>query len=546
MLDRLRGKLNAHRDFTLLLILYTSFRLMALLLFRPGGFIADYSDYNTSYLPFAQWSNQRLYPFVDYWLEYPPLFPWLVVLVYRLSIRIPLWTEPRLWFNTLLGLSLLPFEVGSFVIIYLIALELYDRTGALRCAWIYAGLFAPLYTWLGWFDGMPLFFLLLALYLLLKRRGLLAGLALGLGFMVKVIPLLILPIGLRSLQSLKQKAGYLLATGLTAGLIAIPFLLNKPAFLVAGFRSMVARSSWETIWALIDGYYSYGIVGGNRSLTAVKFSTHGSKLPWLWVTLLFALIYLWLYTRALDWRNKVKPVAFAALSVNLFLLYSKGYSPQYIITLLPWSALLLPNLRGVTYAILLTAINFLEGTAYFIIFPEESWLLVGTVLSRSVLILALAIEYGLIFFSLSSPRVERIRDQAFWALVVILLLAGCVAIYPLSKAYVENRYAQEDYRPVIELLQAQAEKGTTCLVLTDPSLYPRFYPWLRKDLDLYLVEDKQITDAATMCNELWLFRGGEMPPAVKEWLDGHARLVSDHELDQGQLLRYAVKGGDAE
>jgi len=543
-MHKLKARYGIHQDFILLLLLYTSFRLMALLLLRPGGFIADYSDYNTSYLPFAQWSNRGLYPFVDYWLEYPPLFPWLAVLVYRLSILIPLWTEPRLWFNTLLGLSLLPFEVGSFVMIYLIALELYDWTGALRCAWIYAGLFAPLYTWLGWFDGMPLFFLLLALYFLLKRRGLLAGLALGLGFMIKIIPLLILPIGLRSLQSMKERAGYLLTTGLTAGLIALPFLLTKPDLFLAGFRSMVARSSWETIWALIDGYYSYGVVGGNRFLTAVKFSTYHSKLPWLWITLFFALIYLWLYTRAVDWRDKVKSVAFAALSVNLFLLYSKGYSPQYIIALLPWSALLLPNLRGVLYAILLTAINFLEGTAYFIIFPEESWLLAGTVLSRSVLILALTFEYGVIFFSLSSPRLERIRDRAFWVLVIILLLAGCAAIYPLNKAYVENRYAQEEYRPVIELLQGEAEKGAKCLVLTDQSLYPRFYPWLRKYMDLYLVEDeKEITEVATVCNELWLFQRGKVPSAVKDWLEERARLVRDHDFDQGRLLRYTVDVG---
>jgi hypothetical protein len=541
MLDKLRNKVGTHQDFILLLLLYLSFRLMALLLFRPGGFIADYSDY-TSYLPFAQWSNRGLYPFVDYWLEYPPLFPWLVVLVYRLSILIPPWTEPRLWFNTLLGLSLLPFEVGSFVIIYLIALELYDQAGALRCAWIYAGLFAPLYTWLGWFDSIPLFFLLLALYLLLKRRGLLAGLALGLGFMSKVIPLLILPIGLRLLQGLKERARYLITIGLTVGLIALPFLVTSPSLLLTAFRSMLGRSSWETIWALLDGYYSYGVVGGNRFLTAVKFSTHRSKLPWLWITLFFALVYLWLYTRAVDWRNKVKPVAFAALSVNLFLFYSKGYSPQYIVTLLPWSVLLLPNLRGVLYTILLTAINFLEGTAYFIILPEERWLLVGTVFSRSALILALTLEYGVIFFSLSSPRVKRIRDQAFWVLVVILLLVGCAAVYPLSKAYVENRYTQEEYRPVIELLRGEAEEGTICLVLTDPFLYPRLYPWLRKDMDLYLVEnEKQIAEAATLYNELWLFRGGEVPSAVKEWLEEHAHLVRDYDFDQGQLLHYAVR-----
>jgi hypothetical protein len=228
--------------------------------------------------------------------------------------------------------------------------------------------------------------------------------------------------------------------------------------------------------------------------------------------------------------------------VNLFLLYSRGYSPQYIVTLLPWCALLLPNLRGVLYTILLTVINFMEGTAYFIVFPEEHWLLVGTVLSRSVLILALTLEYGLIFFSLDSPWVERIKQRVFWALVALLLLAGCAAVYPLSKAYVENRYAQEEYQPVMEFLRTEAEKGTTCLVLTDHSLYPRFYPWLRKHVDLYLVEDeKQIAGAATLCNELWLFRRGEIPSAVREWLEEHARLMGDHGFDQGQLFRYAVR-----
>ena len=44
MLDRLRDKSNAHQDFMLLLILYTSLRLMTRLLYRPGGLIYDYSE----------------------------------------------------------------------------------------------------------------------------------------------------------------------------------------------------------------------------------------------------------------------------------------------------------------------------------------------------------------------------------------------------------------------------------------------------------------------------------------------------------------------
>jgi hypothetical protein len=543
---KLKARYGAHQDFILVLLLYTSFRLMTRLLYRPGGLIYDYSDY-FFFRAIAELSNLGYYPFAHYWMEYPPLFPWLNVGVYRLSLLIPLWTGPRLWFYTLLSLATLPFVVGNLTVLYLIALELYDRAKALRCAWIYACLFAPLYTWTGWFDNISLFFLLLALYYLLRQRGRLAGLAIGLGFMIKVTPVLLLPLGLRSLSSLSKKIGYLALAGLTVALISLPFLLTRPAFFLASFRSMMERSPWETIWALMDGYFSYGVLPADRFDPTVDFATHSSHLPWLWITVAFALIYLWLYTRRVDWQDQRVITVFAGLSVNLFFLYSKGYSPQMAVALMPSIVLLFPNLRGVIYLLLLTAIDFLEGTAYFIIFPEERWLLVGTVLSRSVLILALTLEYGVIFFSLGSPRVERIRRRVFWALVALLLLAGGAATYPLSKAYIENRYTQEEYRPVIELLRAEAEKGTTCLVLTDQSLYPRFYPWLRKYMDLYLVEDeKQITEAATMCNELWLFRGGEVPSAVKEWLEEHAHLVRDHDFDQGQLLRYAVDWGDVE
>ncbi|HID62446.1 MAG TPA: DUF2029 domain-containing protein [Anaerolineae bacterium] len=540
-MHKFKARYGVHQDFILLLLLYTAFRLMTRLLYRPGGLIYDYSDYYF-FRAIAELSNQGYYPFIHYWMEYPPLFPWLNVGVYRLSLLIPLWVEPRFWFYTLLSLATLPFEIGNLTVLYLIALELYDRAKALRCAWIYACLFAPLYTWTGWFDNVPLFFLLLALYCLLRQRGRLAGLATGLGFMVKVTPALLLPLGLRSLSGLSRKIGYLALVGLTVVLIALPFLLIEPAFFLASFRSMVGRSSWETIWALMDGYFSYGLLPANRFDPTVDFATHPSHLPWLWITVAFGLIYLWLYTRRVNWQDQRVITAFAGLSVNLFFLYSKGYSPQMAVTLMPFIVLLFPDRRGVAYLLLLTAIDFLEGTAYFIIFPEESWLLAGTVLSRSALILALAIEYGLIFLSFDSLEVGRIKRRAFWALVAGLLLAGCAAVYPLGKAYVENRYAQEEYRPVIELLRAEAEKGATCLLLTDRSLYPRFYPWLRKDMDLYLVEDeKQIAEVATMCNELWLFRGNKVPPAVREWLEEHARLVKDHDFDQGQLFRYAIR-----
>ncbi|MBI4759498.1 MAG: hypothetical protein HY783_10970, partial [Chloroflexi bacterium] len=113
-----------HQDFFLLAILFASFRLFTIFLFRPGGLLADSSDYDY-YRALGDLTNWGYYPFINLWTPYPPLFPWMVVTVYRLAINIPSWTDPRLWFNLLLGNTLLGFEVGNLVLIYALALRIY-------------------------------------------------------------------------------------------------------------------------------------------------------------------------------------------------------------------------------------------------------------------------------------------------------------------------------------------------------------------------------------------------------------------------------------
>jgi len=541
MLQRARRIYHDHYNFILLLLLFIAFRLMTLLLYRPGGFIADYSDYNTSYLPFARWSDQGFYPFVHYWLEWPPLFSWLVVIVYRLSLLIPPWTDPRLWYNTLLGLSLLPFEIGNFIVIYLISLQLYDKARAFRCALIYACLFAPLYIWSGWNDSMPLFFLLLGLYLLLRNKGVTAGILAGIGFWVKVTPILLAPVGLRVLAGVRRKAAFLIATCLTLLLIALPFVWINAGFLWAFFANMLGRSSWETVWALLDGYYSYGVVSADRFTLPTDFSTHPSPLPWPVITLALALILLWLYTRRLDYSNKPRVVALAGLTVSLFTLYSKGYSPQFIVQLIPFALLLLPNLRGVAYIILLDIINFLEATVYFIMLPQQQWLLVATILSRTALVLALSVEYGLILFDARSPRIASIHRRAVLGLLIFLAVTGCLLTYPLGRAYRCARYAQEEYRPVMELLQVQASPGQAALILTDQTLYQRFYPFLREHMAIYFSPQGERFSAMAMTHgELWLFQEEAQPAEVHAWLEEHTERAGVYEFDNGELYRYHV------
>ena len=90
-------------EFWFLLAVFASFRLLTLFLLRPGGFIRDWSDFDT-YFGIAALSDYGLFPFTHFWLEWPPLVPWLAVVAYRLALLFPPWPDdPRLWFVLILG-----------------------------------------------------------------------------------------------------------------------------------------------------------------------------------------------------------------------------------------------------------------------------------------------------------------------------------------------------------------------------------------------------------------------------------------------------------
>ena len=132
------SNLPTFQPLNFLLVLVAGFRLGALLLLRPGGFIYDFSDY-TFYRLTAQFTNQGAYPVLDFWMEYPPLFPWLNSLLYRLSLLLPPAYDPRLWHYLLLGLVLLPFDLGILVLLHRIADRTWSRRVAVWCAAVQIG-----------------------------------------------------------------------------------------------------------------------------------------------------------------------------------------------------------------------------------------------------------------------------------------------------------------------------------------------------------------------------------------------------------------------
>ncbi|MGC9335048.1 MAG: glycosyltransferase 87 family protein, partial [Anaerolineae bacterium] len=418
---RFRNTLETHREFFLILVLATAFRLMAALVFQPGGYLGDISTFGY-YRLLLSFTNQGFYPLVDFWVEYPPLFPWLMVGLYRLSLLIPAWPEPGAWFFTLLSGFLALVEAANLVLFYGIARRLFDQEKAVRLAWMYALLLIPVLTLFIAFDSLALFFMLATVFLTLDRRPIAAGIATGLGFMTKLVPVVAAPAALRHLKDRSQRARFLLAAALIVLLIAVPFLVTGPEYLLQAMKSPMSRSTWETVWALIDGYYSFGVAGGWDRFDPSHAGTiqHPSRLPWTLLTLGFGLLYLALYTRPVDWGEKRKVVAFTALTQSLLLIYAKGYSPQFLVMLLPFLILLLPGWRGVAYALLLSAINLVEHPLYFLVLPNEPWLLTGTVLLRTLILIITGVEYAAQVYGWRVPE----RGWSRTAAAVVLLVAA--------------------------------------------------------------------------------------------------------------------------
>ena len=548
MFDRLKWAREEHGDFFLLALLFVAFRLFSLLLFRPGGFILEWSGYYIPEQGFIQLSDRGLYPFLHYWIEYPPLYPWLAVLAYRVSLLIPPWVDPELWFNLIFGAILLLFEVGNFILIYALAQKLYGQRQAIRCAWFYALLFVPLFTLMGWFDSFSLFFLLLGLCFVINGLAALSGLATGMGFMIKPFPLLVAPLALRALPKISQKVIYVGIACLVALLIATPFLLINAPFLVASFVNMASRAPWESVWALMEGFYGGGAtvpLSDRFDPQTARVAEYPSTLPWLWITVAFALIYLFIYTRPIQWKDERKAIAFTAFTLLFFLLYSKGWSPQFLIYVLPFVVLLLPNLRGVIYALLLTITNFLEFPVALVMVPQEHWLMATAVLLRTALFVALCLECGSILFP--SPKLERIARGTLIVFSLLALIGGPMVGWGALKAYRTQALIQDPYAEAIAFL---ASKPSGAILFTERSLYLRFYPFMGKGKELYLLEggeklDRRLKGVTEAYSSIWVaYAGGEgdreANGAVERWLSENAFPVAVRWFPNLRLTRYSM------
>ncbi len=327
-------------------------------------------------------------PFLDLWLEFPPLFP-----VLSRGIYLMVGGREHSYIYALIVIFSI-FQAANIFFFQKIASNINSGKEAINRTFVYAFFLIGLFYGWAYFDSLAVFFLLIGIYLIIINKSRSAGLLIGVGGLIKWFPLLILPAAWKWLGTKKALMAVVIALvviGIGWGLL---FGIS-PEFTKASLIAQGAKGSWETVWALIDGNLSTGNFSPeiNRAIPASASISTGNPpvIPsWLSLLVIGGVGFLVFWKSTID--STVKLVGFSGFTLIMFFLWSPGYSPQWTLYLLPLVILCFDNNRSRLLALVLVLINLLEWP----ILLSRGWFqfLDEVVLLRTAIFFLLALLFG--------------------------------------------------------------------------------------------------------------------------------------------------------
>jgi hypothetical protein len=378
------------RDFRTLLILFVGLRLVVLIGRDIGG-LMHFGDFSTLYSLAEITQETGRLPFVGYWSEYPPVFVWINLGLHRLLI-VQRGLPDHTYYYALALLNVIA-DCGNLWLIYRLGERLYGPDHGPDVAWVYAllGMSLVLMTWT--FEAVTEFFMLLGLWLLLEGKESRSAVAIAAGVLTKVMPGLLTPVVWR-FRPPRRAAIYTAIIAALGVLAYLPFYVISPAFTLASLRSQLGKSSWQTVWALLDGNFGTGSFGPLLDrLDPARVDVMLSNPPLIpgWVTLVvFGALYVYLFTRPMR-RTDRALVAFFGVTWCVFLLWARGWSPQWMAMVIPLMLLVFPSREGVLAVLLFGVINFLEWPV--MLSRGITWGLYVTVPLRTLFVVGMLVAF---------------------------------------------------------------------------------------------------------------------------------------------------------
>jgi hypothetical protein len=363
--------------FLSLVTIFLAVRLMMIIALPLDG-LSGYSDLAHFYnLAGLGW------PYLHYWVEFPPLFPFLSRILYLFSFG------REHTYDYLLILLFTLVQAGSLIIFIKLTQMLYSPREAEWRSWVYLVILIGLpYGW-WYFDPLVVLFYLLAIYLVLLNRSIPAGVALAAGIMTKLFPALVLP----AVWRYQSKHRAIIITSVSIGITLLLYgciYFYAPQNTLASLRSQGGKGSWETIWALVDGNFNTGNIGAlvdrlNPETSAIMSGNPPTVSPLL--TLIpFLLLGIWLFIKV-QINSPASLIDFIGLTWCIFLFWMPGWSPQWVMYLIPLILLSLSWKESTLMVFSLILINLLEWPVLLSRgYPSGLWL---TVSVRSLLLILL-------------------------------------------------------------------------------------------------------------------------------------------------------------
>jgi uncharacterized membrane protein len=278
-------------------------------------------------------------PYRDFFMEYPPG---------ALAVFVPPAAATNAHYNAAFkGLMAL----CGVLMLALVAFVLLRLDASARRMWVAVLLVAVSPVALGpislnTYDAWPALLTIAALALLLVGRNVLALAVLGLAFAAKVYPVVLLPVALVWIWRTHGRSRALAGSAAFAAValaVTLPFLVLAPHGLVESFRAQAARGlQIESLGAQVlvaaDQLGLYSVTVAHHTRGAVSYDLRGSLPQALGalssaLQLAAVLAVAWLYARGRDEGHRL--VAAFAAAVAGFLAFTRFFSPQYLVWLVP-------------------------------------------------------------------------------------------------------------------------------------------------------------------------------------------------------------------
>ncbi len=324
------------------------------------------------------------WPYINYWIEFPPVFAFIIKIFYIVS------GGQEHVFYYLTAILLLLADCGNLYFFYRVDQLIQQNHRISWRVWFYFVLLLSFpYQW-WYFDSLAILFMLTGVFYVLKGNRLRSGLAIGFGFLVKFFPVMALVVLWRhsSFRRILVQIGMVIL--ISVAVYGMLWIIS-PDFTLASIQSQPNKGSWETIWALLDGNYQTGNFGSiyenSDPAMAAVMRRNPAKIP-AWITLMFfGAIGLWGLFKCKPQTAKQR-IAILGWTWSLFLIWSPGYSPQWVLYLIPIILLVLSS----RYALLMVPVMVFANLVEWPLLLSRGffWALNFTIPLRFLLMILLA------------------------------------------------------------------------------------------------------------------------------------------------------------